>query len=93
MSRKFDFLKKTSAARVADTLSTQKSDSPKIQQSEKPRGRPAGKRTDPDYAQVTAYIRKDTHHAVKLRLMQENQGREFSELVQELLAEWLKKDG
>ena len=91
MSRKFDFLKKTAAGRVANTSSTQKPESPNIQKSEKSRGRPAGKRTDPDYAQVTAYIRKDTHHAVKLRLMQEDQGREFSELVQELLAEWLQR--
>ena len=53
------------------------------------RGRPSGKRTDPDFAQVTAYIRKATHHGVKLRLLQEGQGREFSELVEELLAGWL----
>jgi hypothetical protein len=88
MSRKFDFLKQT-AERVSKSPRTQKSGSPEIQQSARS-GRPAGKRTDPDYTQITAYIRKDTHHAVKLRLLQEGQGREFSELVQDLLEGWLK---
>jgi len=47
----------------------------------------AGKRRDADYKQVSAYIRKDTHFKVKLALLQE--GREFSELVEELLGEWV----
>ncbi len=33
------------------------------------RGRPPGKRSDPDFEQITAYIRKDTHHAVKIALL------------------------
>ena len=53
------------------------------------RGRPPGKRSHPDFEQITAYIRKDTHHAVKIRLLQ-NGRKEFSELVQELLCQWLK---
>ncbi|KJH70262.1 hypothetical protein [Aliterella atlantica] len=54
------------------------------------RGRPKGKRSHPDYEQVTAYIRKDTHRAAKIALLSESEGREFSELVQELLEQWLK---
>lgn len=54
------------------------------------RGRPSGKRSDPDYVGFTTYIRKDTHHEVKLALLQEKQGRELSELVEELLTNWLK---
>ncbi len=57
----------------------------------KRQGRPPGKRTHPDFEQVTAYIRKDTHHGVKLALLQEGKGRQFSELVEDLLAGWLKK--
>jgi hypothetical protein len=53
------------------------------------RGRPPGKRSHPDFEQITAYIRKDTHHAVKIRLLQ-NGRQEFSELVEELLGQWLK---
>ena len=93
MSRKFDFLK--TAKPGADELSrTQQPDNSPVQVAElsRSRGRPSGKRTDPDYAQVTAYIRKATHHGVKLRLLQEGQGREFSELVEELLATWLTED-
>jgi hypothetical protein len=52
--------------------------------------RKQGKSANPAYTKLTAYIRKDTHHAVKLRLLQEGQGREFSELVESLLTGWLK---
>lgn len=54
------------------------------------RGRPTGKRSDPDYEQVTAYIRKNTHKDIKIALLQDGQGREFSELVEDLLSGWLK---
>ena len=53
------------------------------------RGRPPGKRSDPNFEQITAYIRKHTHQGVKIALLQEGRGREFSELVEDLLAEWL----
>lgn len=52
-------------------------------------GRPKGKRSDPSFEQVSAYIPGDLHHGVKLALLQERQGREFSELVTELLTGWL----
>ena len=54
------------------------------------RGRPPGKRSDPDFEQVTAYIRSRTHREIKIALLREGAGREFSQLVEELLAEWLK---
>jgi hypothetical protein len=38
---------------------------------------------------VTVYIRRDTHNAAKIALLQEGKRREFSVLVQELLAKWL----
>ena len=53
------------------------------------RGRPPGKRSHPDFEQITAYIRKDTHRAVKIELLK-NGRKEFSELVEELLHQWLK---
>lgn len=53
------------------------------------RGRPAkGKRSDPDYVTALAYVRKDTYDEVRNRLFL--QRREYSDLVQELLAAWLK---
>jgi len=54
------------------------------------RGRPNGKRSDPEYIGFTTYIRKNTHLKVKIALLQERQGRELSELVEELLGNWLQ---
>ena len=54
-------------------------------------GRPPGKKSDPDYAQVTVYLRKDNHLAAKKRLLDD--GKEFSELVDELVSTWLEKSG
>jgi hypothetical protein len=58
-------------------------------------GRPRnGKRSDDAYAQVSAWIRKETHRKVKIRLLREgdeHSGRDFSVLVEELLAAWLSR--
>ena len=54
------------------------------------RGRPKGKRSHPDYEQVTAYIKTLTYQEVKIALLREGQKREFSELMQELLVNWLE---
>ena len=54
------------------------------------RGRPRGKRSNPDFEQITAYISKQTHVNTKIALLQEGEGREFSELVEELLSTWLQ---
>jgi hypothetical protein len=56
----------------------------------KKRGRPSGKRSDDDYVQVTAYIQKDTHRDVKIALLKSGSDLDFSELVDNLLAKWLK---
>ncbi len=47
-----------------------------------------GKRSDPDYTQISAYIRKDTHRAVMQAIVTK---RDLSDLIEELFAEWLKK--
>ena len=51
-------------------------------------GRPPGKKSNPDYTQVTVYLRKRTHLAAKKNLLDE--GREFSELVEALVAHWVR---
>ena len=53
-------------------------------------GRPKGKRSNPDYRQVSAWIRRDTYDRVSVKLIKENR-REFSDLVQALLEDWLKQ--
>lgn len=65
---------------------------PRAQASESPRpvGRPRGKRSDDGHVQVTAYIRRDTHLDVKAALLRDSKGRDFSDLVEELMTKWLK---
>lgn len=57
---------------------------------EKKRGRPSGKRSDDGYVQVTAYVQKDIHRDVKIALLKAGNGKDFSELVDGLLAHWLE---
>jgi hypothetical protein len=85
---KFDKLLSTTKGR--DKTSSKKSSTTAASSSSKRRGRPTGKRSDPDFEQTTAYIRKDTHRNVKIALLEEGEGREYSELVEELLSKWLK---
>jgi len=56
------------------------------------RGRPGGrgKRLNPDYSQVTAYIPAKLHDETKINLIR-NGNREFSNLVEELLTAWNQK--
>jgi hypothetical protein len=53
------------------------------------RGRPKGKRSDPDFEQVTAYIRKETYRQTKITLLSSDGEQDFSELIESLLTEWL----
>jgi hypothetical protein len=56
-------------------------------------GRPKGKRSNPDFEQVTAYIKSATYTSVRIELLKEGQKREFSELVQHLLDDWIESRG
>lgn len=58
----------------------------------KKRGRPSGKRSDAEYVQTTAYIHKDTHRDVKIALLKSGSELDFSELVDDLLSNWLKSN-
>ena len=49
----------------------------------------AGKRNDPSYTKVTAYIPKELHKKTKMALLEEE--KEFSLLIEELLETWAKK--
>ena len=54
-------------------------------------GSRGGKSADPAYTQVSAYVTHDVYDDVKIALIAEKRGRDFSDLVEELLAAWLKK--
>lgn len=54
-------------------------------------GRPPGKRSDPDYRQVTGLIRKETHVAVLKQMLDEGRSRDMGELLEELLQRYYLK--
>ena len=60
-----------------------------VRQSDVQAGKELAKSKDDNFLKFTTYVRKDTHRAVKVRLIQE--GREMSDLVEELLCAWLAK--
>ncbi len=54
-------------------------------------GRPRhGKRSNPNYKQISALIRKDTHRNVMRALLDETTDRDVSDLLQALLEDWLR---
>ena len=55
-------------------------------------GRPPGKRSNPDWEQLTIYIRKDTKRAALHRLMDDTKHgpRDLSEVIEQLVAKWAK---
>ena len=55
------------------------------------RGRPTGKRSNPAWKPHTVLIRKETHKGVSRRLQDIDGGQDLSELVDELLTEWLER--
>lgn len=53
-------------------------------------GRPPGKRSNPDWEQVTLFIRKDTKRAALRRLVDDNSHQDLSEVIEQLLSRWSK---
>lgn len=54
------------------------------------RGRAPGKRSDPNYTQIGAYIPKELDRAVKRALVDED-NLDLSELIAQLLDDWVKR--
>ena len=53
--------------------------------------RAVGKRSDPAYRQISTYVRSDVYRSVKRELLMDE--RDFSDLMAELLADWLSRRG
>lgn len=62
---------------------------PLVEEPRRKVGRPPGKRSNPDYQQVTVLLHGQTYLEVRKRLLDERQ--EVSELINDLLTEWLKR--
>lgn len=56
-------------------------------------GRPPGKRSDPNYRQVTGLIPRELHFEITKALLEERRGRDMGELMTELFQRWLKGKG
>lgn len=64
---------------------------PPAPETQKGRGRPPGKRSDPDWAPRTILMRTKIHLRVSIMLLERDDGPDLSELVDQLLAEWISK--
>ena len=53
------------------------------------RGRRAGKRSDPAFRPTTFFVRKETQRKAVRLLEDRDDGRDLSDLVEELLAKWV----
>jgi hypothetical protein len=58
----------------------------------KGRGRPpTGKRSNPDWKLYSHFLKRKTQRAAVARLQAEDDGRDLSDVLQELLEDWLKR--
>jgi hypothetical protein len=55
------------------------------------RGRPPGKRSDPDFQPTTVLLRKQTKKTASRLLEDTNAAHDLSDLIEQLLAEWIQK--
>ena len=55
------------------------------------RGRPPGKRSDPDYQPTTVLLRKHTKKTAARLLEDQSTGLDLSELIEQLLTEWIQR--
>jgi hypothetical protein len=86
MSSRFDKLLPPKNEPKAEAPESGKTESTEMQEITVRRER--GKRSKGDYTQVSAYIPISTHKKVKVALIDDD--RDFSELVSDLLADWLR---
>ncbi len=58
----------------------------------KGRGRPpTGKRSNPDWKLYSHFLKKKTQRAAVARLQAEDEGKDLSDVLEELLESWLKR--
>lgn len=55
----------------------------------RPRGRRAGKRSNPAFRPTTFFVRKETQRRATRLLEDQDIGKDLSDLVEELLAKWI----
>jgi hypothetical protein len=55
------------------------------------RGRPRSKSSDPDYQSTTVILRKRTKRTASRMLEDQETGQDLSDLIEELLTEWITR--
>ena len=55
------------------------------------KGRPPGKRSDPDYQATTVLLRQQTKKMANRLLEDGSTGQDLSELIEQLLTEWIQE--
>ena len=55
------------------------------------RGRPPGKRSDPEFRPTTLLLRERTKRAAVRRLQDDSTGQDLSDLVEQLLTAWTQR--
>ena len=55
------------------------------------RGRPPGKRSDPEYQPTTVLLRKRTKKTATRLLEDIDEGQDLSDLIEQLLTEWIQQ--
>jgi hypothetical protein len=53
------------------------------------KGRRTGKRSDPAFRPTTVFVRKETQRKATRLLEDQDAGKDFSDLVEELVADWI----
>lgn len=57
------------------------------------RRKKTGKRSNPDWELISAYMRKGTYRRVRQALLDQDPKMDFSDLIEGLCAEWLEEAG
>ena len=60
-----------------------------VEAAEAHKGRRAGKRSDPAFRPTTIFVRKETQRKATRLLEDQDTGKDFSDLVEELVANWI----
>ena len=94
MSKKFGALAEFRQAQVNLSDQTNEKQTPEVNQTSAPeqvkgRGRPAGKRSNPDYEPTTVLLRKQTKKRASRLLEDTDSEHDLSELIESLLLDWI----
>jgi hypothetical protein len=63
-----------------------------VQEAPKPRGRPPGKRSDPAWKLYSHFLKRKTQREAAALLLDRDDGRDLSDVLQGLLAQWLVEE-